>query len=256
MNKGKLILTMLVLVAVVIGLATIVYSADITPTINTGSAQTFTGTGNNNNISVSIAGQGNISGVILYFRTSSTGAWIQIDNISNSANANRTLYYLRFYTQALADTTTGQLNVTVRNYTMTSAVGNISSALVSVNVDNEAPNVTYTLSRTRTDADNHIDYTCSYTDQSTNNTNLITLTMPDLSTRTYSSLVDVFKFGSVGAYSTTCQITDGQGQATTSESQSITIVSGADNYVIVTPAGTSGTGTTAQQTATKSKNTG
>lgn len=221
-------------------LAGLVSAPEPTPAVQTNSEQTYTGT---NNVIVTFANQGNVTGVELYYRTSSTASWTRVS--SNQTSHNLTSYTLNWNTVTAGDSYSGQINATARNRTMTTGQANISSAVVNINLDNEAPNLTYTLSKTKVDSDSTVRYTCTIDAESgSNNTNLITMYRPDNSTFTSSELENVLRFGSVGRYSTNCQVTDGQGQIKNTEFQTITVSSGADNYVIITPKGSADSGVT------------
>lgn len=234
MNKFKLLLPAILLFL----LAGFVSALSVT--VDIGNEQTLTGTVVlSASISLASSIVENSTGTNLYYRASSTSAWTEV---ANNQSQNLTLYTFSWNTASSTDSYSGQVNVTSRNATRAGNNNrNISSAVVNINVDNEAPNLTLTLAKTKTDSDSTVRYTCTInTEGSSNNTNLITMYRPDNSTFTSVQLEDVLRFGSVGQYLVNCQVTDGQGQIRNTDFQTITASSGADNYVIVTPTKTDG----------------
>ena len=219
MNKKLKSFGILLLLAILISIQGVL-GADPTPTVSTGSEQTFTGT---NTLTVTIADQANISGLILYYRNTTSEPWF---NLGFNGTANLTTYTFRWVSTTQVDSSTAQLNATARNYTMASTTGNISSALVSINVDNTVPVITqYRIDFVST-AFKTVPYDCDFTDldANSNTSRTIVLVGPQGSVTNQTS---ASKSGSItflngfGEYTTSCDVIDGQGQRSRS-SYSIT----------------------------------
>ena len=215
MNK-KLNLITILLVAFLFMLD-IVVAPDITPTVTAGSEQTFSG--GSNIITVTISAQGNVTGVVLYYRAVSTDSWT---NVGFNGTANLTTYTIDF-SASRADSATAQLNATTRNYTVASTVGNLSSALVAINIDNSAPtDLSYYIPYVTT-GNKNIPFKCNANDLNPNGNMSINIALNGPrglivnQSKSLLSLEDTLTFlDGFGTYTTTCDAIDGQGNRTRS----------------------------------------